>query len=59
MQDQMGEFGAASGTYNPYANDGPQMKPQKGAGGMPNAPPGLENFTPEQIQEMYTALETG
>ena len=62
MHEQMGEYGAASGSYNPYANDAPQMKPQPGSGGggMPGQiPPGMENFTPDQIQQMMNALETG
>lgn len=57
MQAQMGDYADASGTYNPYATDDPKRKGGPGAG-MPR-PPGLENFTPAQIEQMYTALETG
>ena len=54
MQEQ---YGAASSGFNPYANDGP--KTGKGAGDMPTKPPGMENFTEDQIRQMYEALETG
>ena len=55
MQDQ--NYGAASSSFNPYANDAPQNPGATGQRGP--KPPGLENFTEDQILEMYKALETG
>ena len=56
MQSQMSDYADASGSYNPYASDDPKVKAKMD--GMPR-PPGLENFTPAQVEQMYTALETG
>ena len=54
MQDQ---FSSENSGLNPYANDGPKQAPRPGQRGP--KPPGLENFTEEQILQMYKALETG
>ena len=54
MQDQ---FGSGDSGLNPYANDGPSQAPGPGMRGP--KPPGLENFTEDQIIKMYKALETG
>ena len=54
MQDQ---FGQGDAGLNPYASDAPRQAPGPGQRGP--KPPGLENFTEDQILQMYKALETG